>query len=457
MTARRAALIVVGLTGAAAVLRVPGLDTGLWYDEIVTLVDSVRRPLGELVTVYRDYNNHPLYSLLAHISIAGLGEHAWTLRLPAYVFGVAGIPILYWTAAIVTTQLEAALAALLLAVSYHDVWFSQNARGYTMLLFFTLLATGLLLKSMKRPTRPLAIAYGCTVALGVYTHLTMAFVVVVHAGLWGWRAWQSPSVEERRQQGGAALIALGVAGAGGALLYLPMVRQVYALFSVPQPAASTVVATPKWAVAEMLRGLQLGFGTIGLLAVALLVAFGGVSYLRRNLNAALLFVLPPVFGAMVLVGVGAAIRPRFFLSFAGFVLVFLVRGAMECGWFLQQRLRFQTGHPALAGTALLLMVSLISAGSLPYNYRYPKQDYEAALHYIERNRAPSEPVATAGLARLPYDWYYRRPWAAVEKASDFGPIRAAADRLRVRRLHGRHARRSDPAKLPTTTGLSCVT
>src|SRR5438093_4803204 len=134
MTARRAAAVVAALTVLAALLRVPGLDASLWFDEIVTLVESVRQPLSEIVTTFPGYNDHPFYSLLAHRSVAGLGEHAWTVRLPAFVFGVAGIPVLYRLGAAVMGRSEGVMAALLLTVSYQHVWFSQNARGYTVLL-----------------------------------------------------------------------------------------------------------------------------------------------------------------------------------------------------------------------------------------------------------------------------------------------------------------------------------
>ena len=54
----------------AAGVRAAGLNSSLWYDEIVTLVISVRLPLSQIVTTFPDVNVHPLYSLLSHASIA---------------------------------------------------------------------------------------------------------------------------------------------------------------------------------------------------------------------------------------------------------------------------------------------------------------------------------------------------------------------------------------------------
>ena len=149
----------------AAVLRAIGLDGGLWLDEILTLIDSVRRPVAQIVTTFPSNNQHTLYSVLAHASIALFGDEAWSLRLPAALFGVATIPALYFLAREFVGRTEALLGCLLLAVSYHHVWFSQNARGYTMLAFLTVVSTALLLRGLRSGRAGYYVAYGITAAL----------------------------------------------------------------------------------------------------------------------------------------------------------------------------------------------------------------------------------------------------------------------------------------------------
>ena len=65
-----------GLLCLATVLRWPGLDTDLWLDEILTLIDYVRITPGQILTSYASDNNHILYSLLAKASISFFGENA---------------------------------------------------------------------------------------------------------------------------------------------------------------------------------------------------------------------------------------------------------------------------------------------------------------------------------------------------------------------------------------------
>ena len=85
---------LTALTVLGAALRIHNLAGGLWYDEIATLLDSVRPELRHIVTHYPGNNDHTLYSILAHLSITLFGEHAWSIRLPALIFGTASIPML---------------------------------------------------------------------------------------------------------------------------------------------------------------------------------------------------------------------------------------------------------------------------------------------------------------------------------------------------------------------------
>jgi len=75
----------------ACVLRVIHLDSGLWYDEIDTLVHAVRLPFGYLTTHYPSLNHHVLFSLEARVCVLLFGENAWALRLPAVLFRVGSI------------------------------------------------------------------------------------------------------------------------------------------------------------------------------------------------------------------------------------------------------------------------------------------------------------------------------------------------------------------------------
>ena len=123
-----------------------------------------------MIGTYHSQNHHPLYSLLARVSYLAMGGADWAIRVPALLFGVASVWATYRFAREVTDRRESLLAAALLSVSYHHVWFSQNARGYSALLFLTLAGSTLFLRMLRAgPTAITRTAwlYGAVMALAL--------------------------------------------------------------------------------------------------------------------------------------------------------------------------------------------------------------------------------------------------------------------------------------------------
>ena len=415
LRSRALGLWLLVLTVLAAALRVIGINRGLWWDEIYFLLVSVRHPLVEIVTIFPGDIQHTLYSILARLSILTFGEHVWSLRLPALIFGVASIPMLYLLGASVTTRIEALVASALLAVSYHHVWFSQNARGYTALAFWTMLSTYFLLRGIRTQRRGPFLWYAVAAALGVYTHLTMAFLVASHAlvctGIavedWkkGRQSWKFP-LQGFLATGGLCLV-----------FYAPIVLQVQNWF-FKRPSGMRGVSTPLWAFTEILRGLTLGLGTEGMLVAAALVVFCGVwSYLKQSRLVFALFVLPGVVTALGAVLARGTMYPRFYFFLIGFAVLILVRGIFVIPQWITARSRPFDPRVRLWLTAVLVGVLLTgSAFSLVRNYRYPKQDYDGAIRFVDAERKDGELVVTAGAAAVPLLQYYAKPWENVETA-----------------------------------------
>lgn len=420
------ALIVV--LGAA--LRVHFLDSALWYDEMVTLVESVRMPLQTLLTQFPSNNNHVLYSVLGRVSIVAFDEQPWSLRLPAVVFGIASLPMLYLLGARVAGRFEALWATLLLAVSYHHVWFSQNARGYTILLFCALLTTHLLLQGLRDGRRSAYVAYGVVAALSAYTHLTMVLFAVGQAVVVAVTIVAREGRTFRVEHWGSPALGFALAALCTVALYAPMLVDVHAFFAREPTGAA--VATAGWAIGEMLRGLGIGYATGGAIVVggALFVA-GCASYYRGNRLALALFIVPAgvLFAATVLLQ--RPTFPRFFFFLAGFALLILVRGIVVSGQWVAERLGTDQGARRgvrVLPVALLAGMTLVSALSLPAVYRYPKQDYGRALEYVEAAAGARDAIVVAGGgAAIPYRDFYNRPWPRLGDAAQLADVRKTHD------------------------------
>jgi len=132
-------VLAIGLI-AAAVLRIAGLWTELWMDEIlsVRLVEAVQSPLGVFADIHSD-NNHYLNSLW--LWAVGSRAPGWLMRLPPLVLGVALVAVVYRITR-ARGRTEAAVTAALFVVSYPLIHYSSEARGYGYLVLLTLLAYG---------------------------------------------------------------------------------------------------------------------------------------------------------------------------------------------------------------------------------------------------------------------------------------------------------------------------
>jgi hypothetical protein len=400
--ARLALGVLLLLLIIAAVLRAIALDAGMWHDELSTLVRYARRPLGDIITIYDSQNQHPLYSILAHITMAIFGESASTLRLPAVVSGVASVAATYAFATLVTNRLEALFAAALLTVSYHHVWFSQNARGYTLLLLLTLIGTGLFVQllSRARPSRSwtLPVAYAVVMALGVYTHLSAGFVVAGHA-----LVWAAASRASRR-----APAAILLATAFSLLLYAPVLPQLMHTLFGPKPhAVEAVWRSPLWLVAETVRGLSVALpgGWLGLLAGVAIAAAGAISYARRAPLALALMVVPPIIVAVVMTALGHNLWPRLFFFAAGFAVLIVVRGIFSMAGVVSRR------HGVALAAPALVLVCLGSGLTVPRAWGH-KQDFVGAYEYVQANRRPGDAAVVLGLSDLALLEYLEAGWPA---------------------------------------------
>ena len=415
----------MSLLAAAAITRLIDLGDGPWFDEIVTLVHYVRLPLSQIFTTFDSKNQHILYSALAHGSVAMFGESIWALRLPAAVLGVASIAALVWFGRLITSRAEALAAAALLTFSYHHVWFSQNARGYTALLLATLVASGLLVKMTAATDSrwQLSVGYATTMALALYTHFTAALIVIGHFIWW--------AVLVMRNRGKPIWPAAWIPLAGFALtvafalvLYWPVLGNLVGTLLAPDVGGITGQwKNPVWfwseTVRSLVRGLPGGWLTLGV--VSGISGFGLASYGKQNLAIASLMLLPPAVTAVAVLAVKQNLWPRFFFFAAGFILLIVIRGI-----FVLAR-RVWPAQAMALGSVIAAILIVASATTVPKAWK-PKQDYVGAARFVERSYAPGDAIVTVDMTELPLREYEGRKWLY------------AADRDDLVRIEGSHAR-----------------
>jgi uncharacterized membrane protein len=457
---RSEVLWLVALLCVAAALRFYKLESSLWYDEIDTLVNYVRAPFADLVTNYPSLNHHVLFSLQAKLSTLVFGESAWSLRLPAAILGIASIWVAWLVAREVVSRNEALFVAALLAVSYHHVWFSQNARGYTGLLFFAVLATYFLLRGLRKPSLSVWIAYGLAMAAAMYTHLSAAFFFAGHGLVYLWyfarrRLGRGMPGGDEAICGFGPFVGFAVGGAVTLLLLAPLIPDMIETFTgvsgVGEDGREAVPEwkNPLWTAAEIARSLTaLGpLMAVGLPVALGLMMIGAWDVFTRRPVAAALFVAHIPLTIAILLALAFRIWPRYFFIDAAFALIFLVRGAFVFASFAARELnrrkllRIEENSAALLACAAMTAASLVL---LPRNYAMPKQDFQGAVEYVEASRAPEDAVASIGLAHLPFGLYYAPRWAQPDTLEELQALRTERGRLWVVTAFGAHTRNMHP-------------
>jgi hypothetical protein len=418
------------LTAIALALRVWRLDSCLWFDEVLTLVDFVRMPIGRILVLFPSQNQHMLFSVLAHASIAVFGESAWALRLPSVLFGVASLWALFFLGRRIIGVREALLACALLTVSYHHIWFSQNARGYMGLMFFATLATWLWLEAFARSGWRWWFAYAVVLPLGMWIHMTMVFLPATHVFLYlitflltwvgGHRraGLENVTVDHRKP-----LFAWLLAGTLTLQLYALSLPEFFhtALHEVSLPSEWT---NSLWVVAESARSLTRGFGIEAVvLCGGLVAAAGWLSIARDDWIAGVSIVLPALLGGTMLLLLGHNLWPRFFFFSIGFGLLIAVHGTMTMCQVLARALRVREPVGTIAGLVLTGLLIVISTLSLPRAYALPKQDFAGARDYVESVRSPEDAVVAVGLAGFAYQRYFAPQWLVADTRAELDEFR----------------------------------
>ncbi len=391
LTRGRARGWLLAITLLALVLRVYRIDAELWIDELYSLSDYAQQPWSVIAGSYRTSNNHLLMSLLMKASIALCGVSEWSVRLAAVSFGVAAIPALYRVARLAMSRWASLGAALLLAVSYHHVFFSQNARGYIAYLFFALVSTRALFDALRDDRRRDWACYGIATVLSAMALLNTVFVIAAQLLI---AVLVLYGVHRRSGESSALLRrVVGVYAATGfacAIVFAVPLPEAYLVITSTYDKAGTGFAPNSMAlVRDVARGVSDGFGTRGLIAAApfLLLAAGGWTVLwRRQWAVALAFTLPGVLTGIVLVTRGLTVSPRFFLLW---LLLAVLTAAVTIEAFA---LRVARLYRVPVATAVFGALALVSLLSLRRYYAVPKQPFVAAIAHVERVRRADDLV-----------------------------------------------------------------
>lgn len=209
-----ALVAVAALSVLAAVLRLWRLGhQGFWFDEGNTVLLVHLSPGKMLGLIPRNESTPPVYYLAAWIWVHVFGYGEAGLRSLSALAGIATVPVAYGAAAKLVTPRAGMIAAALTACNPLLIWYSQEARSYSLLVLLSGCTLLSFAYARAQPTRRALAAWVLAAVLALATHY-YALLVVVPQALW------LLAIHRRRRSvqwaitilaaGGAALIPLAL-------------------------------------------------------------------------------------------------------------------------------------------------------------------------------------------------------------------------------------------------------
>jgi len=439
----RARWLLVALMLAAFALRVYQLDAqSLWSDEGLSLYRSgltLTENLSNIIVVppnvpTRD-TNPPLYFVALSAVRGVLGDSEFALRFLSVVMGVLAVPLMFVTGRRLFSTGAGVLASVLTTVSPFLVWYSQEARMYTMLAGLSLASVYALLRALEPGTKWHWIAWALITVAALYTHFTAFFLLPVE-GLWIlWTVWRIKRRWAVVALIGVIVLVLPVIVYGASRLptraepsfrFRPLISIVEEMLSALAVGRTNEIFQPLWAVLPVLGLLGTGVA-IGWLkqrrsllivssyfSVPLLV-FYAVTFIQPLFSGSrhLMLIALPVY---LLAGYGlSVIWKRWWLGMAWLALITGLMGYWQYVQFFDPAYRkddMRSAAQAIAARAaaadVVIVQDAISSFVFDYYYNgaapwqiipvYPANDEAAALAQFEAAAQAAQRV-----------WFVTRP------------------------------------------------
>jgi mannosyltransferase len=409
------ALIVLALV--AFLLRAPYLDTqSLWRDE-VDVIRFANWPLSQLAqSLMTSGHNGPFYYLVMRGWLRLAGNSEFALRYLSLCFGVLAVPLIYRAGRWLVGKRGAMMAATLIAISPYLVWYSQDAKMYTLVTALTLLALTCQIEALTSGRLRWWVGFVLSASLSLYIHLMSVLMIPVYGVV-----LLLARPRSRKQWWGGA-ISLG-------LLTLPYVP--LAIWQLPLVLNSYETGHPFYPIKEMLSLLlnlySQGVAMVGGWLVVTSFVFAMLSGLfssatgnlwsrfgdgrfpvpgtTRSRLLLLLWLFLPI-ALVYLISLRAPVfEPRYLIFIAPAFYLLAASGIVG-----MSRL-----SPIVAGLTLAVIMSFSLLGVWTQAATPIKSDFRAAAAYVTTHRQGDAPIMfQMPYVRYTFDYYFGDDYVALE-------------------------------------------
>ena len=185
---------------------------------MITAARVIPGSFGQMLhEVKASESNPPLYYVLAWGWAKAFGTGEVGLRSLTALFGAATVPVVYFAARELASRRAGLIAAALVAVNPMLIWYSQEARSYSLLVFFGALALLFFARALNTRRGSDLALWALASALALCSHYFAVFAIAIEA------VWLAVALRSRWR---VVLPAIGVVVAVGVALVPLIVAQV---------------------------------------------------------------------------------------------------------------------------------------------------------------------------------------------------------------------------------------
>lgn len=370
----------------------------LWIDEIHTFNDS-RDGLEGQLRYYKENptNLHPpLFYLLTHLF------HPFTkperdLRIVPLIFGTLSILMIYFLARSFSSTIALPCALCLTFMTYH-IYFSQDGRMYSLMMFVGMAGIYFFVKHLQTwKGKYLPLVAICFAILFHTSYSSILFIAFIQM-LWFYRVDDN----QKKPMASSFLILNGIT------LFLCVPWILYILLNRKgQPFMDPLTVQDigsLWALLEAVLNDWAPFLPLMIASLVLLIILPILSKKRQNAFILLAICVLPVVGLYSycrFLNVTQFITSRYFINFLPFffIAVYLCLDAME---FKFERLK-SLMRPRFSFLILFIASNLII---LPLYYRAEKQDFRGLVNYLDHHVQNGDKIIVGTFTYIPGILHY---------------------------------------------------
>lgn len=411
---------ILWLTLFTAALRIYGLNRqSIWGDEYLSIFRyAAGENLGEVWHHIWNFAVHPpLYFMVCHYWYS-LGNSEFMARFPSAVFGTACVPVMYALSNRLFGRTTAVIASVVVATSPIHIWYSQEARMYSMQMLLGISACLFYVRARQEWRVSDVILYTVMCIMGLYTHMSTLLLV---AGI-GVFAVVDSFHDRRRALAWIAVHLLILS------VYAPWVANIYRhaqrnksisigysrnksivdlgysfyTFSVGYSLGPTVADLHDTTASDSVRKSIIPIGLSVVLFPVLLVL--GIAWGLKNNRHGTLFLITVILVPSLL-GAAAALSPHMPLN-PRYVLSAIIPFWILISLGLQSAVSFDRTRLAIPAFAIVIGISLFNHY---FNPSYAKQDLRTATQFVNEQAQSGDAVIISSVELGgPFIYYYRR-------------------------------------------------